>query len=122
MQLGRRIVTIMVSLALLQLMLLGSAAPCAPTMADAGGHAAHSPPSGEAHDGPAVAQHAHDGGERGSLPAPECEIRSCAASPVIVYATVALAGLAPLSASVEAVADGRPHSLVSSLDPPPPRA
>lgn len=106
-----------VSLALLQLVLLGSAAPCAPAMADAGGHAAHSPQSGEAPDGPAVAEHAHDG----SLPAPECEIRSCAASPVIVYATVALAELTPISASVEAVADGRPHSLVPSLDPPPPR-
>lgn len=129
MQLGRRIVTIMASLALLQLVLLGSAVPCASPMPGAG-HAEHVSPGHEAetsgHGAHAAAgshaQHAHDAQAGGSAPSSECGVRACAAPPVILNGAVAYAVPAQMPAESYPPAGGLLSSPVSSLDPPPPRA
>lgn len=129
MQLGRRIVTIMASLALLQLVLLGSAVPCAAPMpgsghtehvspghdAQAGGHTAHAAAGSRA-------QHPHDAQAGGSAPSSECGVRACAAPPVILNGTVAYAVPGQMPVESYPPAGGLFSSPVSSLDPPPPRA
>lgn len=119
----------MASLALLQLMLLGSAVPCAAPMPETG-HASHGGPvhdtraSGDVTHGSAGshAQHAYDGELGGTAPSTECGVRACVTAPVILNGVVAYAVPAQMPVESYPPASRSPSSPVFSLDPPPPRA
>lgn len=116
---GRRLVTILASTALLQLMLLGSGVPCVTPMVAAGPHAEH----GEEHAAPAHAaagDEAHDADHGDS--SRQCELRACTVPPLSADGDVALAAAPLLPDGQYPPLDDSPSSHARSLDPPPPRA
>jgi hypothetical protein len=119
MSFGRRLVTILSSTALLQLMLLGSGVPCVTPMIPAAPHAEH----GEKHAAPVHAvdggDEAHDASHGGS--SPECELRACTVPPLNADGDIALAAAPPVPDGQYPPFDASPSSHASSLDPPPPR-
>ena len=117
---GRRLVTILASTALLQLMLLGSSVPCVTPMVATGPHAEH----GEEH---ATAAHSATGGDEAhdadhGDSSPQCELRACTVPPLSADGDIALAAAPPLPDGQYPPLDDSPASHARSLDPPPPRA
>lgn len=118
----RRVVTILMSLGILQLTLAPSSVACVGLMADAAqtGHASHA-----AH---AAAPHAADAAHDVDVPAPDaphdtgCHIPVCASSPVLLSMTSLPADAPEPAVRVAPSLDATPASHLQALDPPPPRA
>lgn len=120
----RRVVTVVSSLALLQLTLLGSAAPCIAQASIATGASAH---DGHAS---AMAGSAHEAAHRvtdspaphGSRPDSDCAFQACAVPPVLVASAGTEGSPRPETLVFGPVVPDAPISPFYSLDPPPPRA
>ena len=114
----RRVVTTLTSLALLQLMLLGSAMPCAVPSAEGGTHAEHVQHADTGRSGNQIA--AEPTTER-LPPVPDCAIRACSSSPVLLAESEVTPSNLRASDGVMAVSDERPATPFQPLEPPPPR-
>lgn len=119
----RRFVTIVSSLAVLQLTLLGSTGACI-VQRDAASpdssHERHGVLTEASHDGQHARAHSpalpeHDTGT-------DCSLRLCAPSPALIAATGGADSDVPAASSVMANVRHAPASPVYSLDPPPPRS
>ena len=120
---ARRVVSIFASLALLQLTLLGSVMPCATPEGDGGTHAEHvqNADAADGADGAIEIVAAHT--PAGDIPAsPDCAIRACASSPVLIAARDVPPTAVRATASVVILAGEKPVAPLQLLEPPPPRA
>lgn len=121
MHFGRRLVTLFANLALLQLVLLGSGAPCDQPMPDTGPHAAHAEAGHDAAH--AAALHgAHESAPSDDAPGTDCTLRACAISPISLVSEVLLVAAEPLPTDAFPAVDAAARSALHTLDPPPPRA
>lgn len=119
MQRLRRIVTTFMSLALLQLTVLGTSLTCATMAADAprtahGQHDAASASADAALD---------SGAPTHELPNDaDCLVRACASTPIALPVHEIALDPVELPVRTESRPDQRPASPIQTLDPPPPRA
>ena len=115
----RRFVTILASLALLQLTVLGSVMPCAAPTGDGGTHSGHVQHADSAQAMGVVIAHA----PADDVPAPpDCAIRACASSPVLLAARDAAPEVVRATASVVTLTGEKPNTPFQLIEPPPPRA
>jgi hypothetical protein len=121
MQLRRPIVTIIASLALLQLVLVGSGVPCVTPMAHAGQHDARARAHADPVSHATATSQAHDAVPDGGR-STDCGLRACTVSPAIPHRTLAAVVTPPTPAGLYPPAAASPSSPARFLDPPPPRA
>lgn len=113
----RRIATILTSLALVQLTMLGNSFVCL-TMSVEVSHTEHGAHSPAGTDAATNAQHApaHDGQSQ-----PECPVRACTNSAAALPVSEIVLDVADPLETLDWEPGGVPASLLPSVDPPPPR-
>jgi len=119
----RRVVTVVSSLALLQLSLLGSVAPCIAQDSIAPGTSAHdkhaSVTTGSPHEG--SHQVTDSPAPHGSRSDTDCAFQACAVPPVLLASAAPEDTPRPETTVFDPVGPDAPASPFYSLDPPPPR-